>query len=130
MPAGNFTEPGCVSLIRWLGGIETPRLNVTRVPPRSSPEAWGHDSVRSSYANASRHRPAVAVHAVGSQAALVPDHVRHCLGSGIVAAPGRSGRGLPQWAGKATGDARTKHHVYVSRADPGSRRQHAIGTAL
>src|SRR6266567_4233829 len=27
-----------------LGGIETPRLNVTRVPPRSSPEAWGHDS--------------------------------------------------------------------------------------
>src|SRR5271167_2002308 len=42
MPAGNFTEPGCVSLIRWLGGIETPRLNVTRVPPRSSPEAWGH----------------------------------------------------------------------------------------
>ena len=25
-----------------LGGIETPRLNVTRVPPRPSPEAWGH----------------------------------------------------------------------------------------
>jgi len=25
-----------------LGGIETPRLNVTRVPPCSSPEAWGH----------------------------------------------------------------------------------------
>src|SRR5436305_889816 len=25
-----------------LGGIETPRLNVTRVPLRSSPEAWGH----------------------------------------------------------------------------------------
>jgi hypothetical protein len=42
MPAGNFTVPGCVSLIRWLGGIETPRLNVTRVPPRSSPEVWGH----------------------------------------------------------------------------------------
>src|ERR1700722_16985937 len=41
MPAGNFTGTGCVSLIRWLGGIETPRLNVTRVPPRSSPEAWG-----------------------------------------------------------------------------------------
>jgi len=44
MPAGNFPEPGCVLLIRWLGGIETPRLNVTRVPPRSSPEAWGHIS--------------------------------------------------------------------------------------
>src|SRR6201984_1703792 len=34
---GNFREPGCVLLIRWLGGIETPRLNVTRgphAPPR------------------------------------------------------------------------------------------------
>src|SRR5215475_10803513 len=34
---GNFIEPGCVLLIRWLGGIETPRLNVTRgphAPPR------------------------------------------------------------------------------------------------
>jgi len=27
---------------QMLGGIETPRLNVTRVPLRSSPEAWGH----------------------------------------------------------------------------------------
>lgn len=39
---GNFHQFICVSLIRWLGGIETPRLNVTRVPSRSSPEAWGH----------------------------------------------------------------------------------------
>ena len=34
---GNFMGPGCVLLIRWLGGIETPRLNVTRgphAPPR------------------------------------------------------------------------------------------------
>src|SRR5437016_6937004 len=34
---GNFSGPGCVLLIRWLGGIETPRLNVTRgphAPPR------------------------------------------------------------------------------------------------
>src|SRR5437660_11285690 len=34
---GNFNGPGCVLLIRWLGGIETPRLNVTRgphAPPR------------------------------------------------------------------------------------------------
>src|SRR5579863_6225025 len=32
-----------------LGGIETPRLNVTRVPPRPSPEVWGHVSCLQSF---------------------------------------------------------------------------------
>src|SRR5262249_21395563 len=93
--AGNFRRPSCVSLIRWLGGIETPRLNVTRVPPRSSPEAWGHDSDHPN-ANASRHRPTVIVHAVGPQASLVPDYVWHCLGSRFVTPVGRPGRRISQ----------------------------------
>jgi len=41
MPAGNFTEPGCVSLIRWLGGIETPRLNVYPGAPTLLPGGVG-----------------------------------------------------------------------------------------
>src|SRR5271169_7032796 len=129
MPAGNFTEPGCVYLIRWLGGIETPRLNVTRVPPRSSPEAWGHDSA-TFYANASRHRAAVSFDPVGAQAALVPHHVRNRLGRGIVAAPGGPGRRLSQWSGETTGHPRTEHYVYVSRTHSGSRGQHAIRAAI
>jgi hypothetical protein len=49
--SGNFQEFSCVLLIRWLGGIETPRLNVTRVLPRPSPEARGHYSFVDGAAN-------------------------------------------------------------------------------
>src|SRR5438477_10695547 len=49
---------------QMLGGIVTSRLNVTRVPPRSSPEAWGHGSAIR-YANASRYRAAVLVSVMG-----------------------------------------------------------------
>src|SRR5579872_5288818 len=129
MPAGNFKGPGCVYLIRWLGGIETPRLNVTRVPPRSSPEAWGHYSP-TFYANASGHRAAVPVDPMGAQAAVVSHHVRNRLGRGLVAAAGRSGRGLSQRPGKAARDSRTKHYVYVSRTHSGSRGQHAVRATL
>jgi len=41
MSAGNFTESGCVSLIRWLGGIETPRLNVYPGAPTLLPGGVG-----------------------------------------------------------------------------------------
>ena len=129
IPAGNFTAPGCVSLIRWLGGIETPRLNVTR-GPHAPPRRCGGMFFSQFYADAHRHCPAVAVHALGAQAALLPHHVRNRLGRRIFAATGRTWRRLPQRPGKATGLPRTKHHVHVSRPDSRGRGQHAIRTAL
>src|SRR5215831_11703012 len=130
MPAGNFTEPGCVLLIRWLGGIETPRLNVTR-GPHAPPRRRGGRLLRlKSYANASRHYPAVAVHVVGSQAAFFSYDVWHCLKSKLSAASGEPEKKIPQQTGKATGHPGTKHHVYVSWTDCGRRGQHPIWTDL
>ena len=49
---------------------------------------------------ASRHCPAVSGHPVGAQAALLPDHVWHRLGSGFAASAGGPGRRLPQRPGR------------------------------
>src|SRR5271169_3981181 len=56
------------------------------------------------YADDAGHLRADLPHAVGAQAAVLPDHVRGGLGCGIVAAAGRSGRRVPlgkqAWPGR------------------------------
>ena len=48
---------------QMLGGIETPRLNVTR---GSHASLRGRGSTHKTHAHASRHRPAVARYVVGA----------------------------------------------------------------
>lgn len=69
-----------------LGGLETPRLTVTR-GPHAPPRRRGGTF----YANARRYYPAVALHSVGAQVALVSHHVWDRLGGGLIAVTGRLG---------------------------------------
>src|SRR6266849_9847615 len=55
------------------------------------------------YADATRYRSPVAGHTLGAQNALIPDHVRNCLGCRIAFTASGTGRRLPQRPGKATG---------------------------
>src|SRR5262249_42879272 len=81
-----FSPQGCLSPIRpdFCGNLQATVL-VTR-------EGNGAGPTRpvTAYANFSRYHPPIAGHAMGTQTALIPHHVRHRLGSRILAAARRA----------------------------------------
>ena len=62
-------------------------------------------------------------HLVGAQAALFPDHVRDCLGSGVAVAADRGGEGFRSGNRKALETLGKKHHFLLRRTGSGAEGQ-------